>query len=126
VSTAVNPIRSENTHLRAELERLKQKAVGLQEKVRSLCQTLYDIMRAVFTLKYDYKNKSNNPYKSELTENADYLIDALEQKSRAAFIDAGFPDMEKGMSGMGVTVELEKDIQKRLPKSKRHEHEIGD
>jgi len=125
VIAATNPIKNDNSRLREELERLKQSAAGLQERVYNLCQTLYDIMRAVFTLKYSYKDKSRNPYKSELTESADYLIDALEQKSRNAFLDAGFSDLEKGMSGMGVTAELEKDVQKRLPKSKRQEHEIG-
>ena len=76
-------------------------------------------------LKYSYKDKSKNPYKSELIESADYLIDALEQKSRATFLNAGFPDFEKGMSGMGVTVELEKGIQNRLPQSKKYGQEIG-
>ena len=111
--------------MREELERLKQKAAALQDKVHSIYQTLYDIMRAVFTLKYSYKDKSPNPYRSELTERADYLIDALEQKSRAAFLGAGFIDLEKGMSGMGVTVELERAVQSQLPKKKQHEHEIG-
>ena len=125
VFEAVNPLKSDNNHLSEELERMKQIAVSLQEKVHSLCQTLYDVMRAVFTLKYSYKDKSNNPYKSELTEKAGYLIDALEQKSRAAFLDAGFSDLEKGMGGMGVTAELESGIQSRMPKPKQQEYEIG-
>ena len=122
---AVKPLKNDNSLLREELDRWKQKAVSLQEKAYSLCQTLYDIVRAIFTLKYSYADKSSNPYKSTLTERADYLIDALEQKSRAVFLDAGFPDLEKGMSGMGVTAEFERDVQNRFPKPKRHEYEIG-
>ena len=76
-------------------------------------------------MKYGYKDKSKNTYKSELTESADYLIDALEQKSRSAFLDAGFPDFEKGMDGMGVTVELERSVQNCFSKPRKKEYEIG-
>ena len=125
VLSATNTLQTENNRLRDELERIKQKAAALQDKVHSICQTLYDIMRSVFMLKYSYKDKSPNPYKSELTESADFLIDTLEQKSRVAFLDAGFPDMEKGMSGMSVTAEMEQAVRNRLPKPKRYEYEIG-
>ena len=47
------------------------------------------------------------------------------KKSRTAFLSAGFPDFEKGMDGMGVSVELERAVQSQLPKKKQHEHEIG-
>ena len=38
-----------------------QRAAGLQEKVHNLCQTLYDIMRTVLTLKYSYKIANQAP-----------------------------------------------------------------
>lgn len=86
--------------------------------MQGLCQTLYDTMRAVLILKYGYKDKSPNPCQSPLTEHAKHLIDAPEEKSRAALLNADRPDLEQGMNGMGLETELEKVVKKKLPKQK--------
>lgn len=58
VEDATSPLQQKNNQLHIELERWKQTATDLQERVRSLCQTLVDTMRAVLTLKYKFSDKS--------------------------------------------------------------------
>ena len=125
VAETTRPLREENSRLQTEVERWRQMTMGLQEHVRSLCQTIHDIVRAVFTLKYSYANKSPNPYKSDLTDHAKHLIDALESKSRAALEGAGESELAEHMSGMGVSAELEKDVRGRLPRQRATGQELG-
>ena len=124
VDGAARSSREENSRLQSELERWRQKATGLQDRVRSLCETIHDIVRAVFTLKFGYKDKSPNPYKSELTSHASHLIDALECQSRAVLVGAGESELTKGIDGMGVSVALEKDIRAHMPRQKSRGYEI--
>jgi len=122
VKTAVDevarPLREENSRLHSELECWREKAAGLQDRVRSLCETIHDIVRAVFTLKFGYKDKSQNPYKSELTSHASHLIDALERQSRAVLVDVGETELANGIDGMGVSALLDKDIHAHMPREK--------
>ena len=126
VDEATRPLQEESSRLQSELERWQQKAVGLQAAVHNLCQTIHDIMRAVFTLKYSYQDKSPNPYKSELTEHASHLIDALEHNSRSVLQDVGETELVKGIDGMEVSASLEKDVRAHMPRQKSHGYEIGE
>lgn len=112
---------------KAEIEQLKQKAVFLQDKVKYLCEAIFEVMRAIFTLKYNNKDKSPNPYRSDLTEKADLLIDVLEHKSRVALAYAENHELEKGLDGMGVSAELENDVRNRIRQLRQKKaYEIGD
>lgn len=93
--------------------------------MHNLCQIIHDIVRAVFTLKYRYSDKSPNPYKSELTEHASHLIDALERNSRSALQDAGETELVKGIDGMEISASLEKDVSAHMPRHKSRGYEIG-
>lgn len=126
-------IRTENSRLtglindlKTEIENWKQKANVLQVKVSGLCQVIYDMIRAVFTLKYGWKDKSPNPYKSDLTKSASFLVDALERRSRDALINAGHPELEKKLDGMGVSMDLEKDVQAQYVKHNPKDYILGD
>lgn len=121
VIDATIPLQQGNIQLRTELNRWQQTASALQEKVRGLCQTIVEIMLAVFTLKYTYKDKPN-PYKSALTTHAEHLIDALERKAGVAIKGAQQPKLAERLSGMSVSDDLQRDVQSSMrPKPKAHE-----
>lgn len=126
VITATDALRTENAQLRRMVESLKTDIKCGKNKIESLCQTLHDVISAILTLKYRYKDKSPNPCKSQLTERASYLIDALERESRAALHDAGHPELEKGLDSMGLSKCIEKDINNHIPRERIKEYEIGD
>lgn len=125
VTAATTPLTAENKRLIAELGLWKKKASSLQDKVRILCQAIQDIMRSIFTLKYNYANQQANPYKSDLTEKANLLIDALERKARTTMHQTECQDFVKGLDGMGISAELDADIRSHLPKPRNRAHELG-
>ena len=122
---AMRPLWEENILLHSEVARWKETATILQERVHGLCQTIHDIMRAVFTLKYNYSDKSPNPYKSALTERAGLLVDVLESRSREALQNANEHKLAKGIDGMGISADLERDLRIRVPKNKAKGYGIG-
>lgn len=125
VQKATIPLQEENERLRTELHSWKQRVAALQETVRSLCQFIHDTMRAVFTLKYNYKGGYPNPCKSSLTEPASQLIDILERHAHRAMQQAGHSELEKGLDGMGLTPELSSEL--HIPKQRKKEQmEIGE
>ncbi|WP_243411565.1 plasmid recombination protein [Pseudoflavonifractor capillosus] len=124
VQQATVPLQAENERLRTELNGWKQRVAALQETVRSLCQFIHDAMRAVFTLKYNYKGGHPNPYKSTLTAPASELIDVLERQAHRALQQADHTELEKGLDGMGLTPELASALHMRKDK-KRNQMEIG-
>lgn len=124
VQQATAPLQAENERLRTELNGWKQRVAALQETVRSLCQFIHDAMRAVFTLKYNYKGGHPNPCKSTLTAPASELIDVLERQAHRALQQADHTELEKGLDGMGLTPELSSVLHMRKDK-KRNQMEIG-
>lgn len=118
------PLQAENERLLTELNGWKQRVAALQETVRSLCQFIHDAMRAVFTLKYNYKGGHPNPCKSTLTAPASELIDVLERQAHRALQQADHTELEKGLDGMGLTTELSAALHIGKAK-KRNQMEIG-
>ena len=124
IQQATAPLQAENERLRTELNGWKQRVAALQEIVRSLCQFIHDAMRAVFTLKYNYKGGHPNPCKSTLTAPASELIDVLERQAHRALQQADHTELEKGLDGMGLTPELSAALHIGKAK-KRNQMEIG-
>lgn len=125
VQQAAIPLQEENDRLRTELRSWKQRVAALQETVHRLCQFIHDTMRAVFTLKYNYKGGHPNPCKSSLTEPASELIDILERHAHRAMQQAGHSELEKGLDGMGLTPELSSELHISKQR-KRNQMEIGE
>ena len=124
IQQATAPLQAENERLRTELNGWKQRVAALQETVRSLCLFIHDAMRAVFTLKYNYKRGHPNPCKSTLTAPASELIDVLERQAHRALQQADHTELEKGLDGMGLTPELSAALHIGKAK-KRNQMEIG-
>lgn len=126
VAEATSPLIVENNRMQTELERWKRAVSILQQRVQGLCQTLHDVLRAIFTLKYSFKDERPNPYKSDLTPYAHHLIDAMERKTVAVLMDSQQAELAKGLSGMSVSKELERDVQSSIRHEKSKGREIGE
>ena len=110
VQRAIAPIQEEKRRLQKELSWWKQKAEAMQDCIQHLCQFIHDTMRAVFTLKYRFKDGYPNPCLSDLSEPGSKLIDALEENAHHALQRAGHPELEPGLDGMGLTPQLSSEI----------------
>jgi hypothetical protein len=113
VEEATEPLRAEIGALQRKVTQLTNTVKSLRESLSRVCHSLIDTLRAVFTLKYDYEGGARNKYRSNLTPDAERLIDALEADARRTLAPVVSAELLNELDGMGVAKHLSQEMKPR-------------
>jgi chemotaxis protein histidine kinase CheA len=113
VEEATEPLKAEIGALQRKVTQLTNSLSRVRDSLSRVCRSLIDTLRAVFTLKYDYEGGARNKYLSDLTPDAERLIDALETDARRTLAPIVSDELIAELDTMGVAKHLAQEMKPR-------------
>jgi hypothetical protein len=102
VDEVKKPLEVKIEALQRDVEYFRSIAEDLFDRLKKVCRLFVDTLRAVFLLKYDSSNKADEKYRSELTPDAERLINVLESNARQTLEEVGATDIVQDLDTMTV------------------------